>query len=847
MFGLALRSALARWGRLVRTAVAVLVGVAFVSGTFVLADTTNAAFERASTQGSGRYDLVLRSVAPFLGSGSIGDREPLPDTLVEQVRAVEGITDVDTSVLGYAQIVAPDGTAITPTGPPTLGTSWGLEQSAEELVAGQPPAGPGEVVLDEATFERHGFELGAPVQILFAGPSRTFTVVGVHDSSTLLGATLAVFDLPTAQGVLGKEGVVDDVRVAVDPGADAGTVRGQLEALVGEAGEVVTDDQDRQEAAETWTTALGFMRTLMLVFAGLALIVAAFLIFNTFAILLAQRTQELGLLRAIGARPGQVRRVVLGESLLVGVLASVVGLVVGVGLAVLMVSAVRAIGIDLPTTTPVVLPRTAAVSILAGVATCLLAAGIPAWRAGRLTPMAALTVGGGGDAGRWVGRRAALAAALLAGGSVLVAIGIGVVDEPVPWVGAGAVLALAGIVAATPVLVSPVGKVVGRLLARVVGEPGALGRENVLRDPRRAAVSALALMIGVSVVGLSVILAESARVSAVEAIEDSMTADLVVLPAGSFTGTGFSPQLGAELAELPQAAVASPVRMGQFGLDGTARGLVAVDPASIQDVLTYGGRAPDAFAALAPDTVAVAERVMQAQGWRVGDVVGLDFARTGHVQMPIVGTYVGETTETDSEYLVSLATHERNYTDSLDAVVYIVLAEGVGPEQGRAAVDAVLQAYPNVRSLDLAELRDLAAGQVDQYLALIGVLLVLSLVIALIGIANTVALSVAERTREIGLLRAVGMSRRQLRAMIRSEATIVGAVGVALGIAASLALSWVLVQALGGLGIDRYQVPWGRLAVVVVLALFAAAVAVSAPAARAARIPVLDAITDRRE
>jgi putative ABC transport system permease protein len=825
--------------RLGLTGLAVVLGVAFVAGTYVLTDTIDQTFDDLFGDISGGVDVSVRAASGFTG-GDVG-RETIPAELVATVAAVPGVAAAEGGVGGYAQLVDESGEAITTTGAPTLGTNWmrTAALSPLRLRTGREPRQPDEVVVDAVTARRNDLALGDTVRILFRGPPGDFTIVGITgfgEADNLAGATLAAFETTTAQQVLAKPGRFDTIDVKAADGVGALELRQRVEAVLPAGFESVTGSQVAEEGAEDIQDALGFLGTALLVFAGIALFVGAFIILNTFSILVAQRTRELGLLRALGAQRGQVLRSVVAEAAIVGLVASLVGVGLGVLVAIALQALLRAFGIDLPGTATRILPRTVIVSLVVGEVVTLLSAIVPARRASSIAPMAALREGQPEDAGSL--RRRTLAGVVLASAGVAVlawalmgdAGGIGLV-------GLGAALVFVGVALVAPVAARPLARAIGSPLPRLMGISGKLARQNAMRNPRRTAATAAALTVGLGLVGCVSVLAASIKASSVEIIDRALAADFVV------STDQFMPSISTALADrlslVAELGAVTALQTGDWRFEGEGRSLFAGDPSTIASLMNLEVRSGN-LDGLAEGGLMVEEREAEEQGFAVGSTVAMEFARTGVQQVPVAGTYARN--QLLGNYLVSTRTYMSNYTERLDFVVLARAAPGVPAATARAALERVTAEFPNVVVRDQTEFKETQKDQVNQALGLVSALLGLAIVIALLGIVNTLALSVFERTRELGLLRAVGMSRRQVRAMIRGESVIIAVIGAVLGLAVGVLFGSVLVADLRSQGISRLVIPVPQLLFHVAMAAVAGVLAAVFPARRAANLDVLAAI-----
>lgn len=846
MWRAALKGLLAKKLRLLLTAAAIVLGVGFVAGTYVLTDTMSRAFDDLFRTVGGDMDVVIRSRSSFdvtgggPGGGGTEERAPLQAQVLDAVRAVEGVADARPEVQGYAQIVDPTtGQVIGGMGPPTIGLSWDPDSTVVVLREGRAPEGPGEVVIDAATARVHHLEVGERVRILFTGPPREFEIVGIAgfgEADNLAGATLAFFELRTAQELFDEVGVYDAINVDAAEGVSAAELRDRIQAVLPEGVEAVTSASVADENAAAFKEALGFFRTALLVFAGISLFVGSFIIFNTFSIITAQRTRELALLRALGATRRQVTAAVLLEAGAVGLVASVVGVAVGVAIAGGLRALLDAFGVDLPGTGLQIVARTVVVSLIVGTVVTVVASVLPARRAARVAPIEALRDGAALPSGGSLRRRAIVGAGVTALGLAPLVYGLfGGPARAAELVGTGAALVFLGISVLAPLIARPVAGTIGRPVA-ALGVPGRLGRENAMRNPRRTAATASALMIGLALVTMVTILAASLKASFTAALEETLKADLTVTTS-SFTP--FSPEVAERIRAVPEVAAVSEFRQGAFRYRGRTGFLTAVDPGTIERVASLEMVA-GTVGSLGQGAVLVSQDAAADLGIEQGEEIALTFPTAGTERF-VVGGIHGED-RLVGDWVIAIGTFERLYTERLDTMVLVKGKEGVVPAALRRAVEGAVSAFPNLDVQDQAGFREKQAGFVDQLLGLVTALLLLAVVIALVGIVNTLGLSVLERTREIGLLRAVGMTRRQVRAMVRWESVVIAVFGALLGIAVGLGFGVALQRALAPEGLTELAVPSGRLLVYGALAGLAGVLAAVGPARKAARLNVLEAI-----
>lgn len=841
MFKATLKSLLAHKLRLALTSLAIVLGVGFVAGSLVLTDTLNSTFTRLFKQIDGGVDVRVRSKATFseIGRGGGTKYQPVPESILDQVRAVPGVKGATGEIeVQWAQMLDKKGKPIGGKGPPTLGVAVSQDPSISRLTftTGRRPTGAGEVAIDAGTAKKYDFKVGDTIKILLRGPAREFKIAGtvkVGSADSLAGATIAAFDMPTAQEVLDHPGTYDAVDATAGGVAQA-TVRDRIATALDRKYDVITgQDLATQEAKDVSDSFIKFIQIALLIFAGVALFVGTFIIANTFSIIVASRTRELALLRALGARRRQVMVSVLGEAAITGLVSSVIGVAFGVVLAFGLRALLAAFGGKLPTAPAVVAGRTVVVSIIVGLTVTLISAVLPALRATKVSPMAALRDDSLMPEGRVRVARVVAGALLCSGALVLLALGLG--GGGAAQVGLGAAAFILGVAILAVIVVRPLARVIGAPFARLFDLPGRLARENAMRNPRRTASTAAALMIGLALVTFVSVFAASIKSSLAAAFDRSFAADFVVT-GKSFDG--FSSDVGDRLRTLPNVDVAT-VFFGQWRRDGKTQDLGASELttyASLVKLQLASGQVPadDGSGVMVLDTTAKANR------WSVGESISMEFARTGTQQVRIAGTY--RKSDFTPKYLLAKADYLRNYTSRQAQLVVVKSTNGVSADATRAEVQRVVDGFPNVEIKDQAQYKASFTSRVNQILFLVTVLLLLAIVIAAIGIINTLALSVLERTRELGLLRAVGMSRRQTRRMIRWESVIIAVIGAALGLSVGVFFGWALVQSLKDEGISVFALPLGQLVGFVLVAAAIGVVAAIFPARRAARLNVLAAI-----
>ena len=839
----------ARKRRFVGTFVAIVLGVAFLSGTLVLGDTLTANFDRLFADANAGTDVVVRSSLDIPAEDLQSGRGLIPATLVTQVAAVDGVAAAEPQITGYGQLIDRNGKAIGGNGPPTIAGNWIANESlnAYRLAEGRAPAGMNEIVINRGAAETGGFVLGDTVTVRTPGPVQA-TIVGLSTFGGEDGfgaVTFTAFSYEAAQRYLTPGGgQISAVLVEADAGVGqdelALRVQGALGDSAGAGLQAITGEElTRENVDDLAADFLSFFKTFLLVFSGIALLVATFSIYNTFSILVAQRTRESALLRALGASRRQVLGSVLAETVAVGLVASVIGVAGGLAIAGLLKGLFDAFGFSLPAGGLAVGGSAVVISVAVGLVATVVSGLLPAVRASRVAPVAALRESAVDRSGASLVRAVVGAVVTAAGVGVVVAALVGGGDGGLGLAGLGAVLTMAGVVVVGPVVAKPVSGVIGSPLARLRGVTGVLARRNAMRNPRRTSGSAAALMIGVSVVSLFTVFAASLRASVDDRVTRSVRADLVI-GGGQFGGGGLSPNLAGDVAALPEVDDAVGLGSGVALVDGRSAQLAVADVAAFDRLIDLDVQ-DGSVASLSPSSVAVARSVAEDRGWTVGSEVTVTFVDGAAVPFTVGAVY--ERSDVAGNYLVSREAWAPHSVQDIDTMVLIGLREGVGVEAGRTAVDRVAAGYGNPDVLTGPEFVEETTSFVNTALGIVYVMLALAILIALMGIANTLSLSVYERTREIGLLRAVGETRRQVRSMVRWESVIIATFGTVGGPGLGVFLAWALVQAATGAEVlSQFAAPVGQLTVVLVAGGVAGVLAALRPARRAARLDVLGAI-----
>jgi putative ABC transport system permease protein len=839
---IALRGLRAHTWRMVITFVAVAAGVAFVGGVLVLTDTMNRTFDDLFADVYRGTDAVVRSTETLDSDFGFELRGTVDESVLDQVRRADGLAAAEGSVDGFARVIGRDGEPVgnPATGAPTLGGSWIEVDELDpfDIAEGDPPAADGEIVLDQGTFEATDYELGDMVPVQTQVGVEEFELVGVARFGTADspgGATYVLWSIDDAQRLLGEPGQFSSIGAVAEEGVSQDELVASIAGQLDDGTEVVSGEEITEETQSAIGEQLGFITIFFLVFALIAVFVGAFVIYNSFAIVVAQRTREMALLRAIGARRRQVRRAVVVEAVVVGLVGSAIGFVVGLGLAALLGAILQ-----LPEGALAVLPSSVAVAIATGLIVTVVSSLVPAWRASRVPPLAAMRDVAVDTAGRTPVRFLV--------GLGIVALGVaavlaGAFGSRPATVGIGVLAVFIGVLVASPGLARPVSRVLGAPLGWLRGVAGTLARENAGRNPKRTSATAQALMIGVGLVTFILVINTSIRASLDEALEEGFVGDFVV-DSGTFGMIGLPSSVAEEIAELPEVAVSAPVRFAPAQVAGEEKGVTGTVEGAFEvlDLDMVDGRP-----SLAPDEVVVNEDEAEDAGLGVGDQVEiafLDDARDEDQRTATVSGVYATGPATDlGAYVVGVEVFQAAVPTSTDFQVFVQLQDGVSVAEAEPALEQIVDPLPSADVQSVEEYKDEIGGQLDILLGLIGGLLFLAILIAFLGIVNTISLSIIERTRELGLLRAVGMRRRQLRSAIRWESAIISLFGTALGLAVGLIGGWGIVRALRDEGFEVFAVPVLWLVALSVIAGLLGLAAAVIPAWRAGRMNVLEAIS----
>jgi len=843
----ALRGIAARKMRAFTTWLAIFLGVALVAGTYVLTDTINKSFSDIFSESLKGTDVAI-SARQDIESDEVGPPS-FPARLLERVRPVDGVDAAAGSVFAGGRFIDAKGDPIGNSFAPNFIASL-LPERFETLdyVQGRKPRSATEASIDTQTADTGDLKLGDTLRLAGAHEARRYEIVGLTKlgDTSFGGAGIAEVTLPEAQRVTDREGQFDQISVAAADGVSPEELRDRIARVMPRQVQVETGEEAAQRQSDDIAEGLGFLRIALLVFAGVSLFVGAFQIFNTFSITVAQRTREFGMLRTLGASRRQILATVGIEALVLGLLGSAVGLAGGVGFAFGINELFKAVGIDLPNTGTVVALRTVIVSLIVGVVVTVVAALVPALRATRITPMAALREAELQDTKRR--GRVVTAVALVVGvaGLAMMLGGLfgGIEDSGTAagLLGGGAALMLFGVSLFSPRLVRPLASITGRPMERLRGITGRLARENAMRKPGRTATTAAALMIGLALVVFVTIFAAGLKTSVAKTIDETFRGEIVLQ-----NSDGFSPIPRGAIDRARHVDGVSTVSSITYAIGALPRGgenvrVAAVDPATLGQVLalTFKSGDPSVLAGLGPRDAIVDDAFARNHGLKVGDTLRLRTPLERTATFRIRGTVEGELDLLGKAVVDESAT--RQFGRLQPSFALARLEPDASPAKVQDEIDAaVKQRFPTVEVQNQSQLKDQQEAQVNSLLGLVYALLSLAVIVSLFGIVNTLALSIHERTRELGMLRAVGMSRRQVRTMVRYEAVITALIGAILGTALGVVFAALVSRPLADEGF-RLSYPVGTLIVLLVLAALAGVVAAIGPARRASRLDVLRAL-----
>ncbi|MFE1859514.1 ABC transporter permease [Streptomyces anandii] len=839
MFRTALRNVLAHKARLLMTVLAVMLGVAFVSGTLVFTNTISDAYQKSSAKGFDQVDVAVEAKYQESKGDRLGRTPELTRAELDRSAHVPGAASAIGVVKGFTAIAGKDGKLIGDGFQSQGGNYWGTDDPRYPMKEGAAPHGRGEVAIDSETARRAGYKVGDTLRISVDGPVLTPKVTGVFttdDGNVAAGGSLALFDTATAQKLFGKPGTYDEIDVRAKAGTSQAALKAQLDrALPAGTTETTTGQKLADDQARMISASMSGLRQGLLVFAGIALFVGTFIIANTFTMLVAQRTRELALLRAVGASRRQVTRSVLIEAFVVGAVAAVTGLVAGIGIGAGLKSLMGSLGATVPDGPLVITPGTVAAALAVGVLVTMLAAWLPGRRAARIPPVAAMSSVHAKATTKSLVLRNTFGALFSAAGVavVLAATTMNGSDGQAPM-GLGAVLLIIGVFILTPLLSRPLIAAAAPLL-RAFGVSGRLARQNSVRNPRRTAATASALMIGLTLITGMTVMAGSLQHSIDKMASAAIRADYVVSMAN---GNSLSPEVGRKLAATEGVTATSPLRNAPSRIGGETEYLTGVDGSAIAKLTDL--KVDDGAFTVGGTRVVVDDKTAKSHGWKAGSVFTVSYEDHRKQRLTVAGVYEGN--EMIRGIMLDNATLTPHVKDPADMQVMVKTAGGASS----AAKDRLTEALGSNPAIKVQDKKDISNSIAQMFTLMLNMLyglLAMAVIVAVLGVINTLAMSVFERSQEIGMLRAIGLDRRGIKRMVRLESLVISLFGGVLGIGLGVFFGWAAGELLGSrMATYELVLPWARMAVFLLLAATVGVLAALWPARRAARLNMLQAI-----
>ena len=851
MLTVALKGLAGRKVRALLTAVAIVVGVAMISGTYILTDTINNGFNTIVVNSYKNADVIVTGHAAFKNTNGNGVQTPtFPASVLAKVKSVPDVAAAAGSVTSDSvKLIGKDGKVVDTGGAPALGFSVDPREqqfNPTKLTEGAWPRGGNQVVIDKATASGQGFHVGDTIKLQAVGPQRSFRISGIAELSgvgSIGGATFAIFDIPTAQRVFDKPGQLDVIRIQSKSGVSNTKLVSEIKPLL-PATAVVRDTNSQVKEDKKDLSFVSFFKYILLAFAGIALFVGAFVIANTLSITIAQRMREFATLRTLGASRRQILWSVVIEAFVIGILGSLIGLFLGLGLAKVLNKLFVTFGIDLPQGQTIFATRTVIVSLLVGTIVTLVASIRPARRATRVPPIAAVREGSVLPVSRFAKYGPVTALGILVAAIALVALGAlgsGIATGPrLLMLGVGVLLLFFGVSMNAARVVRPLAAALGAPARAVGGAPGILARDNATRNPARTASTASALMIGLALVTFVAIFGAGLFKSFEDAVNQIFVADYAVTATNTFTPIDVA--AGKSLLGQPGVSDVTPIRAGSAHFLGSDHDLTAVAPNMATGVrLDWKTGGPSVPGSLKGDGFFTDTDYAKSHHLHVGSVVNIEFPSGKHINVRLLGTYKKPNGGSPfGDATISTVLFDKYNPRPRDEMVLINTPDGVS-DANTQTLKSDVSGFADAKVQTRDEFKANFIKPIKKILNLLYALLALSVIVSLVGIINTLVLTVYERTRELGMLRAVGMTRRQVRMMIRYESIVTALMGAALGIVVGIFLAALVTQALSGQGIV-FAIPWMQLVYFVLAAILVGILAAVIPARRAARLNVLKAL-----
>ncbi|MBD3010583.1 MULTISPECIES: ABC transporter permease [unclassified Streptomyces] len=843
MLRTALRNVLAHKARLLMTVLAVMLGVAFVAGTLVFTNTISDAYQKSSQKGFKGVDVAITPDKKDDDAANPGDAPRLSQRLLDQASKAPGAASAYGVVQGYSALADKKGDLLG-SGFPNRGGNYypGADgkDSRYTMTEGRAPKAAGEVALDSRTAERGHYKAGDSIRVSVDGPVRTQKVVGVFttdDGNVAAGGTLALYDTATAQKLFGKPGQFDEIDVKAAAGTSQSTLKSSIDKILPEQAKATTAKKLAKDQAKAIEDGMSSMQTMMLVFAGIALFVGIFIIVNTFSMLVAQRTRELALMRAVGATRRQVTRSVLIEATVVGAVAAVVGLAAGVGIGAVLRSVLNSTGANVPDGPLIVAPTTVLVSVLVGVVVTVLSAWLPGRRAAKIPPVAAMNSVHAAPTTRGLVVRNTIGTILAAAGIALVVAGAGMGGDGEGPMAFGAAVLVIGVFVLTPLLSRPLIAAASPVL-RIFGMPGKLARQNAVRNPRRTAATASALMVGLTLITGMTVIAGSMQKGIDKMAADGLKSDYVV----SMGGTGarpLSPEVSKTLAKLPEVSTISPLRSSPARVAGDSDSLTGVDPKAIKDLVNVDFT-EGSFAALGGTKALIDDKIADEHHWKVGSTIPVTYEDGRSGKLTVGGVYEGN--QMIRGVMVDNATVTPHMATVADFQV-MLKTKGGATENNKDLLKKTLGDNPAIKIQNKQDTSDEIASAFTLMLNMLYGLLAMAVIVAVLGVINTLAMSVFERSKEIGMLRAIGLDRGGVKRMVRLESLVISLFGGVLGLGLGVFFGWAAGELIAT-ELPSYEmvVPWPRMGLFLLMAALVGVIAALWPARRASKLNMLAAI-----
>ncbi|MDN3057824.1 ABC transporter permease [Streptomyces sp. SRF1] len=844
MLRTALRNVLAHKARLLMTVLAVMLGVAFVSGTLVFTNTISDAYQKSSEKGFEGVDVAISPDDSDDDSANPGEPPRLSQQVLDKAVKVPGAASAYGVVYGFTAVSDRDGDLLG-SGFSNVGGNYYPGADGKDprytMTKGRAPKSAGEIALDYKSADSGDYQVGDTVRLSVDGPVRNEKIVGIFDTddgNVAAGGSLALFDTPTAQKLFAKPGQFDGINVKAAPGTSQDALKSAIDKVLPAQAKAKTGQKLADDQAEAIKQGMSSMQTAMLVFAGIALFVGIFIIVNTFTMLVAQRTRELALMRAVGATRRQVTRSVLIEATVVGAVAAVVGLAAGVGIGAGLRSLLNATGAIVPDGPLIVAPTTVLASLLVGVVVTVVSAWLPGRRAAKIPPVAAMNSVHATPTTRGLVVRNTIGALLAAGGAAAVIAGAGMGSDGKAPMAFGAAVLVIGVFVLTPLLSRPLIAAAAPLL-RIFGMPGKLARQNAVRNPRRTAATASALMVGLTLITGMTVIAQSLQEGINKMASDGLRTDFVVSMGGANGSRPLSPEVSQTLAKLPEVTAVSPQRPSSARVGGDNGVLTGVDPKAIKDLVNVDFT-QGSFAGLGGTKVVIDDKTADEHHWKLGSTIPVTYEDGTSGKLTVSGVYEGN--QMIQGVMADSATVTPHMSTVTDTQVMLKI-KGGATDANKDLLKKKLGENPAIKVQTKQDISDEIAQAFTLMLNMLYGLLAMAVIVAVLGVVNTLAMSVFERSKEIGMLRAIGLDQRGIKRMVRLESLVISLFGGVLGLGLGVFFGWAAGE-LVATELPTYELvlSWDRLGLFLLMAAFVGVIAALWPARRASKLNMLSAI-----